>query len=147
MGLGLTIITFSIPQELERDLNYAVKRMGFISRSEAIRHALRLLASELRSLDALVGKVLVVVAVVYSKDSEKTKVCKVQHEYGDVINAYFHAHVEGGKCVEVMVVHGEADRVRELISGLRASRDLEQIRVIVLNQSEKMNSYSFRPIS
>ena len=137
MGLGLTIITFSVPQELERDLNDAVKRMGFISRSEAIRHALRLLASELRSLDRLTGKVLAVIAVVYGKNSEKTRVCKVQHEYGDVINAYFHAHIEGERCVEIMVVHGEADRVREFISGLRASRDLEQMRVVVLDQGEK----------
>lgn len=132
----MTIITFSVPEELERDLNEAVKRMGFVSRSEAIRYAIRLLSSELRSLDGLRGKVLAVVSVIYGKESEKAKVYKVQHEYGDVIHAYFHSHVEGAKCLEVMVVHGEAGRVRNFISGLRASRDLEQMRVVVLDHVE-----------
>ncbi len=137
MGWALTIITFSIPQELERDLNEAVKKMGFISRSEAIRYALRLLSSEYKSLDRLSGKILAVIAVMYGKNSEKTRVCKVQHEYGDVINAYFHAHIEGGRCIEIMVVHGVADRVRSFISGLRASRDLEQLKVVILDQVEE----------
>lgn len=129
----MTIITFSVPEELERDLNEIVRRMGFVSRSEAIRHALRLLSSELRGLDELRGRVLAVISVVYGRESEKAKVYKVQHEYGDVIHAYFHSHIESAKCLEVMVVHGEAERVRNFISGLRASRDLEQMRVVVLN--------------
>jgi len=132
----LPILTFSISEDLERNLNEAVKRMGFISRSEAIRHALRLLSSELHSLDAIKGRVLAVIAAIYGKESEKAKVYKVQHEYGDVINAYFHSHIEGSKCLEVMVVHGEAERVRKFIGGLRASRDLEQMRVIVLEHAE-----------
>lgn len=129
----MTIITFSVPEELERNLNEAVRRMGFVSRSEAIRHALRLLSSELRSLDELRGKVLAVISVVYGKESEKAKVYKVQHEYSDVIHAYFHSHMEGAKCLEVMVVHGEAERVRSFISGLRASRDLEQMKVVIFD--------------
>ena len=132
----MPILTFSISEDLERNLNEAVKRMGFISRSEAIRHALRLLSSELHSLDAIKGRVLAVIAAIYGKESEKAKVYKVQHEYGDVINAYFHSHIEGSKCLEVMVVHGEAERVRKFIGGLRASRDLEQMRVIVLEHAE-----------
>jgi len=132
----LTIITFSVPEEFEESLNEAVRRMGFVNRSEAIRYALRLLFSELRSLDRMRGRVLAVVAVTYSRESEKTRVCKVQHEYGDVIHAYFHAHVEDERCVEVMVINGDSDRVREFINGLRASRDLEQLRVVVLSGLE-----------
>jgi len=132
----LTIITFSISEGLERDLNEAVKKLGFMSRSEAIRHALRLLSSELHSLDAIKGRVLAVVAAVYGKESEKAKVYKIQHEYGDVINAYFHSHIEGNRCLEVMVIHGEAERVRKFIGGLRASRDLEQMRGVVLEHAE-----------
>ncbi|MEM0241320.1 MAG: CopG family ribbon-helix-helix protein, partial [Candidatus Nezhaarchaeales archaeon] len=123
-------------EELERDLNEVVKQMGFVSRSEAIRYALRLLSFELRSLNELRGRVLAVIAAIYGKESEKAKVYKVQHEYGDVINAYFHSHIESTKCLEVMVVHGEAERVRGFISGLRASRDLEQMRIVILSHVE-----------
>ena len=132
----MPIVTFSIPEDLERSLNEAMKRMGFISRSEAIRHALRLLSSELHSLGAIKGRVLAVIAAIYGKESEKAKVYKVQHEYGDVINAYFHSHIEGSKCLEVMVVHGEAERVHKFVGELRASRDFEQMRVIVLEHAE-----------
>jgi len=132
----LTIITFSVPEELEKDFNDVVRQMGFVSRSEAIRYALRLLSSELRSLNELRGRVLAVIAAIYGRESEKAKVYKVQHEYGDVINAYFHSHIEGTKCLEVMVVHGEAERVRGFMSGLRASRDLEQMRIIILSHVE-----------
>lgn len=110
--------------------------MGFVSRSEAIRHALRLLFSELTSLDELRGKVLSVVAVLYGKEAEKARIYEVQHKYGDVINAYFHSHVEGSKCLEIMVVQGDAERVRDFICGLRASRHLEQVKVITLSQVE-----------
>lgn len=132
----MTIITFSVPEELERDLNETVRRMGFASRSEAIRHALRLLSSELRSLNELRGKVLAVISVIYGREYEESKVYKVQHEYGDVIHAYFHSHIESAKCLEVMVVHGEAERVRNFIGGLRASRNLEQIKIVILNHVE-----------
>ncbi|MEM2213927.1 MAG: CopG family ribbon-helix-helix protein [Candidatus Nezhaarchaeales archaeon] len=132
----MTIITFSVPEELEKDFNDVVRQMGFVSRSEAIRYALRLLSSELRSLNELRGRVLAVIAAIYGRESEKAKVYKVQHEYGDVINAYFHSHIEGTKCLEVMVVHGEAERVRGFMSGLRASRDLEQMRIIILSHVE-----------
>lgn len=132
----MTIITFSITEELEKNLDEAVKRMGFVSRSEAIRYALRLLFSELTSLDELRGKVLSVVTVLYGKEAEKARVYEVQHKYGDVINAYFHSHIEGSKCLEIMVVQGDAERVRDFISGLRASRHLEQVKVITLSQVE-----------
>ncbi|MCS7139877.1 MAG: CopG family ribbon-helix-helix protein [Candidatus Nezhaarchaeota archaeon] len=126
-------MTFSIPQELEKDLNDVIKYMGFVNRSEAIRYALRLLVSEFKSLSGLIGKVLAIVAVVYKESAEKTRVCKVQHEYGDIIDAYFHAHIDGEKCVEVMVIHGEAEKVRCFLNGLRASRDLEQMRIVFLS--------------
>ncbi|MEM2025939.1 MAG: CopG family ribbon-helix-helix protein [Desulfurococcaceae archaeon] len=132
----MTIVTFSLPQDLEKNLNDIVKCMGFLNRSEAIRHALRLLASELMVLESLKGKVLAIIAVVYRRDSQKTKVHRIQHEHGDIINAYFHAHIDNKKCLEIMVVHGDAERLRGLVNGLRGSRGLEQMKVAVLNRVE-----------
>lgn len=46
------IVSFHIPEALAEELNRAVKELGYTSKSEAIRDAIRLLVRESKRRDA-----------------------------------------------------------------------------------------------
>ena len=49
-----------------------------------------------------------------------------------MITAYLHSHLTETSCLEVMVIKGSSNRLKELIDGLKANKPVKQIKLSVM---------------
>ncbi|MDH5811309.1 MAG: CopG family ribbon-helix-helix protein [Candidatus Verstraetearchaeota archaeon] len=132
----MVVISLSIPDDLLAELDKLLGREWCASRSEVLRQALRKYISEYRGIESLKGRVVATLTVLYQKNEKGEEQLRLQHEFGDIISAFFHFHVNEDACLEVIVVRGEAQRLRGLIDGLKANRSVRQINLSLMDVRE-----------
>ncbi|MGQ9759471.1 MAG: CopG family ribbon-helix-helix protein [Candidatus Methanomethylicaceae archaeon] len=132
----MVVISLSIPDDLLAELDKVLDREWCASRSEVLRQALRKYISEYRALKSIRGDVVATLTVLYYKNEKGEEQLRLQHEFGDIISAFFHFHVDEDACLEVIVVKGEAGRLRGLIDGLKANRFVRQINLSLMDVRE-----------
>ncbi|MCS7097814.1 MAG: nickel-responsive transcriptional regulator NikR [Candidatus Methanomethyliaceae archaeon] len=121
----MVIVSISIPDELLEELNKMLSKEWYISRSEILRHALRKYIYEHKTLESIKGEVIGTLSVLYEKGEKATE--KLQHEFGDIIIAFVHVHVDEKNCLEVMVIKGRVEKLKKLMDGLKASANVRQM--------------------
>ena len=124
--MGIERFGVSMDAELLRAFDELIARKGYNNRSEAIRDLIR---------DALVkdrwetgaGPVVGAITLVYDHHSRllEETMTDIQHNYHDLIHCSTHVHLDEHHCVEVIVVSGPAERVRELADRLTALRGVK----------------------
>jgi CopG family nickel-responsive transcriptional regulator len=103
---------------------------GFSGRSEVMRTAVRALLRDRKDIAELEGMVDAVVIVTH-EDSDSGEIDDIQHDYQDTITTQLHNHMESHKCLEVFMLHGEAEKVKELYNNFQASNKVEQAKIII----------------
>ena len=124
--MGIERFGVSMEGELLQAFDELITRKGYNNRSEAIRDLIR---------DALVrdrwdsgtGPVVGAITLVYDHHSRMLEetMTELQHQYHELIHCTTHVHLDKQHCVEVIVVSGPADRVRELADRLTALRGVK----------------------
>ena len=128
----MSIISVSLPKELLEELDGVLGENKSATRSEVIRQAVRSYLSEYNKLDDVKGNVIATITVLYDKTKKNEELFHVQHEFGDMITAYLHSHLADENCLEVMVVKGPADRLKNLIDALKANKPVKQIKFSIM---------------
>jgi CopG family nickel-responsive transcriptional regulator len=123
----MEIITVSMSDSDLKELELLKELGQFSNRSDVVRHAVKSLMSEHRSLERVKGIITAVVTAVYHKSGPRHTVNKVQHEYRNFVAATIHAHTSDGYCTEVMIVTAVADKVREFLKKLRAQKKVMKV--------------------
>ena len=124
----MSIISLSLPTELLKELDSALGAEKSANRSEVLRQALRSYLSEYKKLEELKGNIIATISVLYNKEEKNEELFKLQHEFSDMITAYLHSHLTETSCLEVMVIKGSSNRLKELIDGLKANKPVKQIK-------------------
>jgi CopG family transcriptional regulator, nickel-responsive regulator len=132
----MSIISLSLPTELLEELDSALGAEKSANRSEVLRQALRSYLSEYKKLEELKGNIIATISVLYNKEEKNEELFKLQHEFSDMITAYLHSHLTETSCLEVMVIKGSANRLKELIDGLKANKPVKQIRFSIMTTDE-----------
>ena len=124
--MGIERFGVSMEADLLQAFDELITRKGYTNRSEAIRDLIR---------DALVrdrwetgaGPVVGAITLVYDHHSRllEETMTDLQHSYAELIHCSTHVHLDEHHCVEVIVVSGPADRVRELADRLAALRGVK----------------------
>lgn len=130
----MTVISVSIPEKLLEEVDGSVEQRGFANRSEIIRQALRAFIAEDKSIMELEGEIAATVTIIYERGAERGRISDIQHNYGDLISTFLHAHIDEDHCLEVIVVKGEAETLRKLVQALRTNEEIFQIKVAVLKE-------------
>lgn len=109
----------SIPSDLLQKFDRLVEKKGYENRSKAIRDLVRdsLIAEE---AETRTGRGLGSVTLVYdhSVTSLTDKLMELQHEYHEMIVSSLHVHLTRHLCLEVVVLHGMFQRVKEVADHL-----------------------------
>ena len=58
----------------------------------------------------------------------------VQHKYLDIIKSVLHMHITHEKCMEILVIEGKTDKIRELVSALENIIGVELVRIITIEK-------------
>jgi CopG family nickel-responsive transcriptional regulator len=124
------IISASLTDTTLQELRRIQKTMGFSGRSEAIRAAIRMLAAESKERETLAGQVRGILLLIHEHEAESL-VTNVKHTFLDIIHTQLHNRFKEGKCLELFLLEGEADRVREMTGVFQKADDIEFVRLLI----------------
>lgn len=118
---------FSVSMEdgLLQKFDRHLKRHGYSNRSEAVRDLVRkdLIDEEWKSGEEVVG----VISLVFDHHQRQLqdKLTDIQHDQHDMIISATHVHLDHHNCLEVIIVRGEAGKVRGMADRLKATRGVK----------------------
>ncbi|MFX1510126.1 MAG: CopG family ribbon-helix-helix protein [Promethearchaeota archaeon] len=107
---------------------------GFANRSELLRQAVRTLANEMQDLEEASGKISAVLTIVYGKKGKGIESNFLLHRQAAIIDALLHSHTVNGECIEVIVVNGQAQDIRELVKSLKGNRKIVMVKVAIIGE-------------
>jgi len=124
------IISVSLSESLLEEVSRIQREMGFSGRSEVIRAGLRRLIAEHRERKRLSGRINSILLVVHEREDEDI-VNKIKHEFDDIINTQLHSHLKREKCLEIFILDGDAERIREIVDRFETCGKMEYVNLIV----------------
>lgn len=119
----MAVISISLPEPLLKQLDQAIAREGFSGRSEALRAAVRSLVRSSRAPEAT-GRISAVLTLAYPEEAEGS-ISALLHRSSGLIESMVHTHTPGRRCVTLLVLSGDAGRLRELARSVEGRRDVE----------------------
>ena len=94
--------------------------------------AVRKYISEYKELELLKGDAIATITLLYDKVEQNIDQLQIQYEFGDVETSYLHSHLTDNSCLEVMVIKGKSDRLKDLVDGVKANRHVQQLKFSVM---------------
>jgi CopG family nickel-responsive transcriptional regulator len=133
-------ISMSLPQKLLTEFDDVLKDRGYNSRSKGIRDALKDYIVRYQWMRDMKGDRVGIVAVIY--DHHYTGVMEdltnIQHQFREYINANMHIHMTENKCLEVIVVKGDAQQIRDLTEKTMRLKGVEHVKLTTTSGGEKL---------
>jgi len=110
-------------RDLVEQLDGMTRTKGYANRSQAVADMVR---AHLVEHHGQIGsrEIAGTITLVYNhhKPNIQTLLTNIQHDYGALIIAAMHVHLDRHNCMEVLVVRGRADAVRSVADRLIAAR-------------------------
>lgn len=129
----------SIPRELLKAFDEYIEKKHYANRSEAIRDLIRqkLVEEEWRESKEEVAGV-----ITYLYDHHKReltdKLLDIQHEYYDKIITTQHLHVDHERCLEIVLVKGKANEIKELADRIQALKGVLHLNLTLTTLGKKI---------
>ena len=110
------------------------KSMRYENRSKAIHDAVQSFITEFQWMQEEAGRITGAVLVLYYLDKPGLleKITRVQHQFKSVISSTMHVHLEEDKCLEIIAVEGQVQKVRHLTQALMTKRGVKQVKVATI---------------
>ena len=125
----MPIVSVSLTEKNLEVLERIQGELGLSGRSEAIRACLRSADSEVRERETLDGDVEGVLIVVH-QTHRNPQLDDVRHTYQDLITTQIHSHMKMDKCLDVFLIRGEGQIVRNMISAFKRDENLEYVKFV-----------------
>ncbi|MEM2868871.1 MAG: nickel-responsive transcriptional regulator NikR [Thermoplasmata archaeon] len=128
----VTRVGVSFEPELLKRFDALTHKRGYNNRSRAIRDILREeLARE--ALRVARGHVVATLTIIYEHRAGVTqRLLELQHHHHAGVLATTHIHIDERRCLEVLVLRGDAGEVRSLAQHIRALRGVELGELVML---------------
>ena len=126
----MPIVSISLNNEILSEVDKLKKSMGFSGRSEIIRAGIRNLISEEKQRSNLSGLIHAIMMVVHDEDSEQV-VTGIKHNYEELIDTHLHSKIDGNKCMELFLLHGQADKVDVMTKDFKTNRKMDQVKLVL----------------
>lgn len=125
-----------LPKDLLDELEKVMSDAGIESRSKLVQEAIRMFLIEQRW--KLAGKVAGVIGLVYDHTvkSVDDMLTDIQHRYLDVVIAALHVHLDPVKCMLIIVVRGDTNRIKSLYGELMRVDGVLLIRPVLLSAED-----------
>lgn len=128
----------SIPTNLLDQFDRIINQRGYSSRSEGIRDAIRIYITSYTWMSEVKGERQGVITLVYDHDYRGLLpiINDIQHEYRSNIKTALHSHVSHDRCLEVILVKGEATRIKALAERLMSLKGVESVKLTTIQVEE-----------
>ncbi len=126
----MPIISISLDENTLQELAQLEREIGFSGRSEAIRAGIEASLVENLQRKKLSGHVKAVLLIVHGETAEE-RATDVKHDFEDIISTQIHSNLRKGKCLEIFVLGGNAERVKEFVARMQSNRGMDYVKLIV----------------
>jgi CopG family nickel-responsive transcriptional regulator len=125
----MPIISISLNENILEEMENSQNNLGFSGRSELIRAAVRMFINEMKTQNELTGKINGVLITSHSQDTEHF-VTNIKHKYEDIITTQIHSRLENGKCLEVFILEGTAERAKQMLKFLQTHKHIDYAKLL-----------------
>lgn len=126
----MPIVSVSLDKKTLEELSQLERELGFSGRSEAIRAGIGVFLAENNQRKKLSGNVKAVLLAVHG-ESVEARATDVKHSFEDVIATQIHSSLRKGKCLEIFVLDGSAERVKEFVAKMQSNKGMEYVKLVV----------------
>jgi len=121
----------SLEESLLRSFDRSLAQEGYVNRSEAIRDLIRDHLIQKRITEGI-EEIVGVVTLLYDHRTHRLGdlLADMQHKAEVTINASLHIHLDEHKCLEVIVIRGENQKVHGVAGRLIATKGVENGKLI-----------------
>ncbi len=128
----LTRFGVSVDSDLLDKFDEMNDKKGYANRSEAIRDIIReklVIEEWTQTARETVG----VFSIVYDHhQNELSQILNaLQHDYLDIIISSTHIHIDHNNCLEVIILKGKSNRIKEITNKLSAERGIKHGKLIM----------------
>jgi len=130
----LSRIGISLPKNLLDKFDNILEYRGYSSRSEGIRDAIRSYITYYQWMSDVKGDRQGVITMVYDHEHRglMQTLTEIQHDYLNVIQSSLHSHVSHDKCVEIILLRGDAGIIKEIAERLMAQKGVESVKLTTI---------------
>jgi len=125
----MKIVSMSMNDDLFEEIESIKKDLSFRGRSEILRQGISLIREEARHLEKLKGHVDCVMMIMHA--NAERDILKLLHKNERIITTQLHSKLCNDKCLEIFVLHGPSDKIRELYNNLKVKKKLDFIKLVV----------------
>ena len=117
-------VTISMPDEFAAELSAFMESGGYANRSEALRDLARLGLQHARLNAERGGECFATLSYVYNHHTRELpkRLTGAHHDHHHLHVATLHVHLDHESCLEVAVLRGRAEAVRDFANGVIAER-------------------------
>jgi CopG family nickel-responsive transcriptional regulator len=125
----MTVISVSLTSELLERLDDFVEKLGFSSRSEALRLAVRDSLSQFSLQSRQRGQVMSTVTIISETESASSHlgIMDLRNGFDDIIFGNMHLHIEEGLCIEIFLVKGDSEIVMNFVARSKTVKGVREV--------------------
>jgi len=127
----MPIISISLNEKLLEEIDKLKDETGYSGRSDVIRASARMLISDNKEKEDLNGDINSILVLIHNQEVED-KVTEIKHDFEDIINTQIHSHLKGHKCLEIFILEGNAERIKEISRKFQINRKIDYVKLIVV---------------
>ncbi len=128
----MPIVSVSINEKLIEKLDDLKEELGYSGRSEIIRSSIRTFIEQKTELEDLKNQSSCLISVTH-QEGDLNSVSKTQHNYQEIVKTQIHDHLENHECIQIYLVKGQADKIRNFWKDLESNKKVKNVQVSVLN--------------
>lgn len=138
----MPVISISLTSQLLKRLDQFLREVGYSSRSEAIRDALREIISEYELSKLEGGRAIATITVISEKERRDVseRLIRLRHEHDDIVSGNMHIHLGKKYCLEIFITEGDIKDILNFIDRIRSMRRVEQVKYTVVPILERGES-------
>ena len=124
-------ISMSLPKKLLSDFDEVLRQRGYQSRSKGIRDALQDYIVRYQWMNEMEGDRIGIITVIYDHhfNGVMEQLADIQHDFREEITASMHIHMTEIYCMEIIVVNGDVNQIRELTEKMMRLKGVEHVKL------------------
>jgi CopG family nickel-responsive transcriptional regulator len=126
----MTIVSVSLNEKMIEELDWIRREMGFSGRSEVIRAGARALLTDIKEKTTLTGSIKAILLLIHDHEAENA-VTDIKHDFLDIIYTQLHNRFKEGKCLEIFILDGESERIKQLTQTFQKNEKIDHVKLIV----------------
>lgn len=128
---SMAIVSISLNKEILEEIDKLKSLLGFSGRSEIIRAGIRNLLAEEKEKQDLIGLLYALLLIIHDEKSDD-QVTEMRHDYDKLINTHLHSKIDRDRCLEIFLIKGNANDIREMTKKFQTNKKMDQIKLIAM---------------